>query len=254
MKQLLFGLVVAVASLLCLLRLPVLSVEFMVNQDGHYVVGKELEKELLLVFMSYDCGGCLQSLPTLTQIYRQQDSARELGAVVYNAAGTKLINGARRHSIEYPLAYGQRALADHFAVKRTPTLLWFDQNWKIKGRYLGPDMLAGLATCLGAEGTMCRGLTEINHLKEGEVVATVGRLIRGEEQYFLADGESKIAITPWFTEEEVEKISPKMRSRHAFREGNATTPAQVKIGNVYTVSGSMGPNMVLSVENILTEE
>ena len=221
-----------------------------------YTVGGSADKELLLLFLSFNCPACRQSLPHLARIEKKTGTRLLLLGAIFPPEEKNLLARGKELKISFPLMHGTSEVAKQYAVEKIPTLLWFDRQGRIRERFVGEVRLQQLSECLnGVDGDKCSGLMELVARPAdfvGKKIVTSGLLAAASSgSFYLSNGKESVEILPWLPRE----ISPKAPGA-SLSKVSGTTPKTMQqlLGKFLTVRGQVQTGPVLKVESATIQE
>lgn len=222
----------------------------------NYQVGGAAKKELLLLFLSFNCPACKKSLPHLEAIQKKAGPKMQLLGAIFPPEEKNLLSRAKELKIPFPLVPGNNAVAKEYGVEKIPTLIWLDRQGRIRERFIGEARLQQLSECLSrTESEMCSGLIELSARPKdfiGKKVVTSGILVAAKTEkgktghFYLSNGKEKIEVLPWLPRE----LPPKAPGATPSEKAEATPKTmQQFLGKLVTVRGQLQAGSLLKVES-----
>jgi hypothetical protein len=198
-------------------------------------------KELLVYVMSFDCRSCLLNLPTIEGLRVGYPQRLAVLGVVYGAKAGALEEKSRQQNLKFPLVHGSQEYLQASGIDKTPSVIWYDAEGRLKDRFIGSLRLAQLSLCLSAkEGIGLAELAAAPERWQGERVKVSGVLQqeRAPEgtsplrpgQLLLSNGRESVPVKAWLPFESI-KAPPEKEKQ--------TETMQRYLGRPITVSGKM---------------
>lgn len=192
------------------------ALDFSLRGDTNNVVALQnfRGKELLVYVMSFDCRSCLLNLPTIEGLRLGYPERLAVLGVVYGAKAGHLAEKSREQNLKFPLVHGNQEYLQANGIDKTPSVIWYDAEGRLKDRFIGSLRLAQLSVCLAAkEGVGLAELAAAPERWKGKQVKVSGILQQEKvaqttsplrsKRLVLSNGKDSITIKPWLPFESV---------------------------------------------------
>jgi len=195
--------------------------DFSLRGDTNNVALQDFRgKELLVYVMSFDCRSCLLNLPTIEGLRLGYPQRLAVLGVVYGAKAGGLAEKSRQQNLKFPLVHGNQEYLQASGIDKTPSVIWYDAEGRLKDRFIGSLRLAQLGICLSAKEGI--GLAELAAAPErwkGQQVKVSGILQQEiapegtahlrSGRLLLSNGRESIAVKAWLPFESVKALPEK---------------------------------------------
>lgn len=211
-----FALFVLLSGCFVTLSFAGASLDFSLRGDTNNVAALQdfRGKELLVYVMSFDCRSCLLNLPTIEGLRVGYAQRLAVLGVVYGAKAGGLEEKSRQQNLKFPLVYGNQEYLQASGIDKTPSVIWYDAEGRLKDRFIGSLRLAQLSLCLAAkEGIGLAELAAAPERWQGERVKVSGILQqeRAPEgtpplrpgRLLLSNGKEAVPVKAWLPFESV---------------------------------------------------